>query len=139
MPTVTSSTSANSFTDIELSPSYNIALVIIAATIPLVWIQVWLALVVGLFGLFLLVQTALIRLKFTATALEVYRLPLAKAKLSGKEIRSFPYAEWEEWRIFWQPVPILFYFREVNSIHFLPMLFDAEQLHSCLEQHCHPQ
>jgi hypothetical protein len=131
MPTVTSPTSANGFTDIELSPSYNIALVIIAATIPLVWLQVWLALVVGLFGLFLLVQTALIRLRFTATALEVYRL--------GKEIRSFPYAEWEEWQIFWQPVPILFYFREVNSIHFLPMLFDAGQLRSCLEQHCHPQ
>jgi hypothetical protein len=131
MPTVTSPTSANGFTDIELSPSYNIALVIIAATIPLVWLQVWLALVVGLFGLFLLVQTALIRLRFTATALEVYRL--------GKEIRSFPYAEWEEWQIFWQPVPILFYFREVNSIHFLPMLFDARQLNGCLEQHCHPQ
>ncbi len=124
-------TPANSFdngTDLELDPDYRIALAIIAATIPLVWVQIWVALVVGLFGFFLLVQTALIRLRFTATALEVYR--------SGKEIRKFPYTEWEEWQIFWQPVPILFYFREVNSIHFLPMLFDASQLRSCLEQHC---
>jgi Protein of unknown function (DUF3119) len=124
------STNPDRFTDIELSPSYIIPLVIIAATIPLVWLQIWVALVVGLFGLFLLVQTALIRLRFTATALEVYR--------SGTEIRRFPYAEWAEWQIFWQPVPILFYFREVNSIHFLPMLFDAQQLRSCLEQHCSP-
>ena len=127
---MTTSTSANNVTDIELNPDYKIALAIIAATIPLVWIQIWVALVVGLFGLFLLVQTALIRLRFTSTALEVYR--------SGQEIRKFPYTEWEEWQIFWQPVPILFYFREVNSIHFLPMLFDAGQLKSCLEQHCNP-
>lgn len=128
---VTSSTNSNNGTGIELSPSYNIALAIMAATIPLVWIQIWVALIVGLFGLFLLVQTALIRLRFTATALEVYR--------SGKEIRRFPYTEWEVWQIFWQPVPILFYFREVNSIHFLPMLFDAGQLRSCLDQYCNPQ
>jgi hypothetical protein len=128
---MTTSTSSSNGTGIELSPDYKIALAIIAATIPLVWLQVWVALAVGLFGLFLLVQTALIRLRFTATALEVYR--------SGSEIRRFPYTEWEEWQIFWPPVPILFYFREVNSIHFLPMLFDARQLRSCLEQHCHPQ
>ncbi len=131
MKPVTPSTSANRSIDSELSPSYNISLVIIAATIPLVWWQIWVAFVVGLFGLFLLVQTTLIRLRFTATALAVYR--------SGQEIRSFPYTEWEEWQIFWQPVPILFYFREVNSIHFLPMLFDAGQLKSCLEQYCNPQ
>jgi hypothetical protein len=128
---MTTSTNSNNGTGIELSPDYKIALAIIAATIPLVWLQIWVALAVGLFGLFLLVQTALIRLRFTATALEVYR--------SGSEIRRFPYAEWEEWQIFWQPIPILFYFREVNSIHFLPMLFDARQLRNCLEQHCHPQ
>ncbi len=128
---MTTSTSSNNSTGIELRPDYKIALAIIAATIPLVWLQIWVALVVGLFGLFLLVQTALIRLRFTATALEVYR--------SGTEIRRFPYTEWEEWQIFWQSVPILFYFREVNSIHFLPMLFDAQQLKSCLEQYCRPQ
>lgn len=114
--------------DLELAPSYPIpVVVIVVAALLLAW-NLWVGLVVGVFGLFLLLQTAIIRLKFTATSLLVYR--------SGQEIRSFPYAEWEEWQIFWQPVPILFYFREVNSIHFLPVLFDPQQLRSCLEQHC---
>jgi Protein of unknown function (DUF3119) len=114
--------------DFELAPSYPIPLVVILVAAPLLVWNLWVGLAIGIFGLFLLLQTAIIRLKFTATSLLVYR--------SGQEIRSFPYAEWEEWQIFWQPVPILFYFREVNSIHFLPMLFDPQQLRSCLEQHC---
>jgi hypothetical protein len=114
--------------DLELSPSYPIPLVVIVVAAPLLAWNLWVGSAIGIFGLFLLLQTAIIRLKFTATSLLVYRL--------GREIRSFPYAEWEEWQIFWQPVPILFYFREVNSIHFLPMLFDPQQLRSCLEQHC---
>jgi hypothetical protein len=120
--------SSSSLLDVELSPSYYIPLVLIVGALLLGWLQLWVGLVVGVFGLFLLVQTAIIRLKFTATALEVYR--------SGTAIRNFPYREWAEWQIFWSPMPILFYFREVNSIHFLPMLFDAKQLRSCLEQHC---
>jgi hypothetical protein len=122
----TNLTGSDGFT--ELAPSYNIPMVLIAAVIPLVWFQVWVAAAVGIFGLFLLVQTALIRLRFTSTALEVYR--------SGKEIRCFPYSEWEEWQIFWQPLPVLFYFREVKSIHFLPVLFQPQALRACLEQHC---
>jgi hypothetical protein len=30
----------------------------------------------------------------------------------------------------------LFYFREVNSIHFLPMLFDPNLLTQCLNTYC---
>jgi Protein of unknown function (DUF3119) len=114
--------------DFELSPSYPIPLVTIGVAVPLLAWNLWVGLVVGVFGLFLLLQTAIIRLKFTATTMLVYR--------AGQEIRSFPYAEWEEWQIFWQPLPVLFYFREVHSIHFLPVLFDSQQLRSCLEQHC---
>jgi hypothetical protein len=114
--------------DLELSPSYPIPIVVIVAALPLLAWNIWLGLAIGVFGLFLLLQTAIIRLKFTSTSMLVYR--------SGQEIRSFPYAEWEEWQIFWRPLPILFYFREVNSIHFLPVLFDPQQLRSCLEQHC---
>jgi Protein of unknown function (DUF3119) len=117
-----------SSSEFELAPSYPIPLVTIGLAAPVLFWNLWLGGAIGLFGLFLLVQTALIRLKFTATTLLVYR--------SGQEIRSFPYAEWAEWQIFWPPVPILFYFREVNSIHFLPMLFDPQQLRTCLEQHC---
>jgi hypothetical protein len=83
---------------------------------------------VALFGVFLLVQTATLRLQFTSTALDIYR--------SGKLIRHFPYAEWENWRIFWSPAPILFYFKEINSIHFLPIIFDPQTLESCLEKYC---
>ena len=83
---------------------------------------------VAIFALFLLVQTALIRLQFTPTDLDVYR--------SGKLLRRFPYQDWINWEIFWTPVPILFYFREVKSIHFLPIIFDAKLLETCLKQHC---
>jgi Protein of unknown function (DUF3119) len=125
---VVSSPSSNSLTDLELAPNYAIAIVLIAVALPLTWWQLWVGLPLLAFALFLLVQTNGIRLKFTALSLVVSRF--------GKEIRSFPYAEWEDWQIFWQPLPILFYFREVNSIHFLPMLFDPQQLRTCLEQHC---
>ncbi|HBB34665.1 MAG TPA: DUF3119 domain-containing protein, partial [Cyanobacteria bacterium UBA9273] len=40
------------------------------------------------------------------------------------------------WRIFWPQLPILFYFKEIKSIHFLPILFDPKQLNTCLEQRC---
>jgi Protein of unknown function (DUF3119) len=125
---MTESSSPTYLTGNEIAPSYNIPLVLIAAIIPLVWLQIWVAAAVGIFGLFLLVQTALIRLQFTATALVVWR--------SGKEIRSFPYAEWQEWEIFWSPLPVLFYFREVKSIHFLPVLFEPQELRACLEKYC---
>lgn len=96
--------------------------------IPLTLVQLWLGAVVGVFGLFLLVQALTLTLRFTDIALDIYRRDTL--------IRSFPYAEWQHWEIFWQPVPVLFYFREVNSIHFLPILFGPRELRSCLETHC---
>jgi hypothetical protein len=125
---MTESSSTSYLTGNELAPSYNIPIVLIAAVIPLVWLQTWAAFVVGVFGLFLLLQAALIRLQFTDTDLVVFR--------SSKEIRRFPYAEWQEWEIFWSPVPVLFYFREINSIHFLPVLFQPQELRACLEKYC---
>ncbi|MGK7876841.1 MAG: DUF3119 family protein [Xenococcaceae cyanobacterium] len=113
---------------IELSPSYKIPLVLILAAIPGALVQPWVSLAIALFGLFLLFQTVTIRLKFTETALDIYR--------SEKLIRKFPYADWHSWRIFWNPVPILFYFKEVKSIHFLPILFDPKTLETCLQQYC---
>jgi hypothetical protein len=120
--------SADQFPDIvELAPSYTIPLILCAAAIPAATIQSWFGLGIGAFGLFLSIQTALIKLKFTPTALEVYR--------GSKLIRTFPYREWENWEIFWQPVPILFYFKEVNSIHFLPIIFNSQMLRTCLEHY----
>ena len=120
---------------ITLKPSYNIPIALILGSLG--WgglalvmfgsLQVWFAGIVCLFGVFLLYQTATLRLVFTATDFDIYR--------GDKRIRRFPYEEWEIWDIFWAPVPILFYFREINSIHFLPILFSPEELRSQLEHH----
>jgi hypothetical protein len=126
---VTTGTSTPNTTEtVEIAPSYGIPIVLVMAAIPLALVQVWLSLAIAAFGVFLLFQTVTIRLKFTDTALEVYR--------SERQIRRFPYREWQNWRIFWQPIPILFYFKEVKSIHFLPVLFDPKMLQACLEQRC---
>ena len=97
-------------------------------SLPLFFLQIWLGGIIALLGLFLLVQTNSIRLLFTPTALEVRR--------NENLLKTFPYAEWESWKIFWPPVPILFYFKEINSIHFLPVLFDPEELRDRLQTHC---
>ncbi|MEM9008853.1 MAG: DUF3119 family protein [Cyanobacteria bacterium P01_F01_bin.86] len=110
-----------------LKPSYVIPIALIVLAIPLLMVQIWASGAVSLFGLFLLYQTATLRLVFTATDLDVYR--------GETLIRRFPYQEWSNWEIFWSPVPILFYFREVNSIHFLPVLFSPDELRSQLELH----
>lgn len=116
---------------IELSPSYRLPIALIVAAVPIGLVQRWLGGAIALFGLFLLVQAATIRLKFTSTDLDIYR--------SEKLIRQFPYADWQSWRIFWSAVPILFYFKEVKSIHFLPILFNPQQLKTCLEKSCSVQ
>lgn len=123
--TTVSSTSTQT---IELSPSYHIPAVLAIATLPVLFLQVWLGGALLLFAGFLLFQTATLRLVFTETALEIYR--------SQKLIRHFPYANWQNWRIFWSPVPILLYFKEVKSIHFLPILFDPKALQAALEARC---
>lgn len=126
--TVTSSFTTDSTSTVELQPSYNIPVVLLIAAIPLLVVQVWVGLLMALLGLFLLFQTVTIRLQFTATDLDIYR--------GEKLLRRFPYQEWQNWRIFWHGIPILFYFKEVNSIHFLPILFDPKTLKSCLESRC---
>ena len=116
------------FETVELAPSYTVAVAVIAIGLLVTFLQLVVGGVIALFGVFLLVQTVLLRLRFTPTDLEVVR--------NGALIRSFPYSEWSNWEIFWQPVPILFYFREVKSIHFLPILFDPKMLENCLVERC---
>ena len=90
----------------------------------------WLCLALVVFVGFLLLQAGMLRLRFTDDALLVLRLE--------QEIRRFPYTEWTGWRLFWQPLPVLFYFREIRSLHLLPVLFDATELRSQLEQRVTP-
>jgi len=86
----------------------------------------WLVLLLVAFGGFLLLQSALLRLVFEPEALVVLR--------QQQEIRRFPYQEWTGWRLFWPSLPILLYFREVRSVHLLPVLFDATALRQQLER-----
>lgn len=113
---------------VELEPSFKIPLVIVAAGLCLAFIQLLVGVIVASFGLFLMFQAATLRLQFTPTDLDIYR--------SGDRIRRFPYAEWQNWRIFWTRVPILFYFKEINSIHFLPIIFDPRTLQQELTARC---
>ncbi|MFM1901332.1 MAG: hypothetical protein RLZZ216_1908 [Cyanobacteriota bacterium] len=85
----------------------------------------WPTLPVALFSLFLLLQTYSLRLEFCPDTLVVWR--------GGQELRRFPYSDWQAWRLFAPWLPGLLYFREVKSIHFLPILFDPQQLRAQLE------
>lgn len=118
----------NTISTVELKPSYNIPVFLVVGAIPILLIQPWVGGILAVLGLFLMLQAVTLRFQFTATAFDLYR--------GEKLIRRFPYQEWQNWRIFWNPVPILFYFKEVNSIHFLPILFDPKTLKSCLEERC---
>lgn len=123
---MTSATTATT----TLTPSYRLPFAIIFISLLIVILPVKanaFGFVLALLGLFLLYQTTTIRLIFTGTALEVRR--------HDSLLKTFPYAEWESWTIFYSPVPILFYFKEVNSIHFLPVLFNPAELRECLEAH----
>lgn len=111
-----------------LSPDYRLAVVVLILGLGLALWQPWVGGPIALLGGFLLIQTTVIRLTFTPTELQVCR--------GTTILRQFPYADWSVWTVFWAPVPILFYFREVKSIHFLPMLFSPSQLREQLDLHC---
>lgn len=121
----TAASSTPSTQTVELAPSYALPIAIVLLAIPLLLVQIWVSLAIALFGIFLLFQAATLRLRFTETALDLYR--------GETLIRRFPFADWQNWRIFWSPLPILFYFKEVKSIHFVPILFDPTTLRTCLE------
>ncbi len=116
---------------VVLSPHFGVAVAVVGlglaclALLPLWSGALWLALVVALFGLFLVLQTALLRLEFNGEALLVRR--------GGTQLRRFPYDAWLGWRLFWPALPALFYFRERQSIHLLPVLFDATALRQQLQ------
>ncbi|BDM78152.1 glycerol dehydrogenase [Acaryochloris marina MBIC10699] len=113
---------------VVLTPRYWVPIgVAIAGTI-LTFLTPWAGVPVILLGCFLGFQAATVQVQFTATAFELYR--------GEKQLRQFPFADWQDWLILLPPVPILFFFKEVKSIHFMPMLFDARALLTCLEERC---
>lgn len=112
-------------TPVTLDRDYRLCAGLFLLSLPLAFLSPWATTLVALFALFLTIQTATLRLVFTDTALEVYR--------GEARIRLFPYTDWLHWEIYVLSLPILFYFREINSIHFLPIIFNARQLQQCLE------
>ena len=124
---------ADTRADVVLAPRYGVPLGVLALGLVILPLQLlwgpalWLSLVVSLFGLFLLLQSVLLRLTFTADALLVSRQETL--------LRRFAYSEWLGWRLFWPALPVLFYFREQKSIHLLPVLFDARELQNQLQAH----
>jgi hypothetical protein len=126
-------TSPDAPEEVVLAPRFWVPLaVILLGDLCLLFIHVWdparwLAVALALFGGFLLIQAGLLRLVFTAEALVVRR--------GGQEIRRFPYSDWLAWQVFFPPLPALFYFRERQSPHLLPVLFEAAALREQLERH----
>ncbi|MEY4360639.1 MAG: hypothetical protein RLZZ631_2125 [Cyanobacteriota bacterium] len=114
-----------------LAPRVWLPLAVVALGLASLLLNLWLALLVSLFGLFLLIQSQVLRLQFSADALLVWR--------GETVLRRFPYSEWISWILFWGPIPVLFYFREQQSIHFLPVLFDATSLREQLDRHVSAQ
>ena len=112
---------------VTLKPDARLPLLVVvlgAALLPLP-LHPWPTLVVVLFGAFLLIQAASLRLEFEERALIVWQ--------NGRELRRFPYDQWLTWRLFAPWLPGLLYFRETQSIHFLPILFSPKQLREQLE------
>ena len=112
---------------VTLSPDARLPLLVVAfglALLPLP-LSPWPTAVMVLFGLFLMLQTASLRLEFEERALIVWQ--------NGRELRRFPYDQWLTWRLFAPWLPGLLYFRETQSIHFLPILFSPKQLREQLE------
>ena len=112
---------------VTLSADARLPLLVVAIGVALLPLPLspWPTVVVVLFGVFLLIQTASLRLEFEERALIVWQ--------NGRELRRFPYDQWLTWRLFAPWLPGLFYFRETQSIHFLPILFSPKQLREQLE------
>ena len=121
------SSSSTTNSNVTLRPDPRLPLLVVAlgaALLPLP-LHPWPTLVVALFGVFLLIQTASLRLEFEQRALIVWQ--------NGRELRRFPYDQWLAWRLFAPWLPGLFYFRETQTIHFLPILFSPGELREQLE------
>ena len=98
---------------VTLKPDVRLPLLVVALGLALLPLPLspWPTLVVVLFGLFLLIQSASLRLEFKEDALIVWQ--------NSRELRRFPYDQWLSWRLFapWLAGPVLF---PRNPEHSLP-------------------
>ncbi len=114
--------SAQNTNSVILSPNPRLSIFIIAIGVILILIPInyLFGVVIGCFGLFLLIQTFTLRLEFEQEAMVVLQL--------SREIRRFPYKKWLAWRMLFPALPGILYFREEASPHLLPILFDKNEL-----------
>ena len=124
---MSSSSNKDTSDEVILKPMYRLPILIILTGLIILMTPAakWIALTINIFGLFLLIQSFTLKLKFTSKDLVVLQL--------GKEIRRFPFNQWIAWRIFLPKLPGILYFRETASPHLLPILFDEAMLESQLK------
>jgi len=113
--------------EIVLAPMHRLPILITLIGVPLLFTPFsnLIGIAISIFGLFLLIQSFTLKVKFTSEDFIVLQL--------GKEIRRFPFKAWLSWRILLPQLPGILYFRETASPHLLPILFDIDMLKSQLE------
>ncbi len=114
--------------EIVLNPMHRLPILIalLGIVILLAPIANFIGIGISTFGLFLLIQSFTLKIKFTSEDFVVLQL--------GKEIRRFPFKNWISWRIFFPQLPGILYFRETASPHLLPVLFDIDTLKNQLKK-----
>ena len=110
-----------------LKPSHKLPLIIISLGLLSLFLPInfWPSVLLTIFGIFLLIQSFILRLEFTQKDLIVWQL--------GNELRRFPFKHWLAWRILSPKLPGILYFREEASPHLLPILFDPKELEDQLK------
>ena len=105
-----------------ISPSFQLPIILIVLSFMLLFLNIGIlpTIVSASFSFFLLLQAFTLRINITKEDFVVLQL--------GKEIRRFPFKNWIAWKLFLPDLPGIFYFRETNSPHLLPILFNPKQL-----------
>ncbi|MEN9213633.1 MAG: DUF3119 family protein [Gloeomargarita sp. DG02_4_bins_56] len=115
---------------LTLDPDYRVAVGLAGIALGVGWVSWPTGLVLAAMAAFLGWQTTVLRLTFTETAVVLTR--------NGQPLRAFPYQDWQDWYLFWPGLPVILFFREVHSIHFVPVLFDPVTLRRYLTYYCPP-
>ena len=106
------------------NPRLPILIILLSGLLALLPINLLLPILLGTFGIFLLIQAYTLRLGFESEAMVVWQV--------GRELRRFPYKNWLAWRLLLPGLPGILYFREEASPHLLPILFDKNSLQTQL-------
>ena len=124
---INSQTQLDDSKSVVLKPFHRLPLTITLLGLALLPIPTnpWPSILISGFGLFLLLQSFILRLEFTPKDLIVWQL--------GRELRRFPFRDWLAWRILLPKLPGILYFREEASPHLLPILFDPTALEEQLK------